>query len=207
MRNLKLFLFTLFLSLNFLIGCSPKKEPAKDEETAVSQIVEEPVKGIIADGIVKASEYESFFSSGNTSISNMAVKEGQIVKKDDILITSANNSIIKCKYNKAVVYKTLVVNNQNVFTGQELIVLGNIESYIIEGYILEEVIKDVKVGAEVTIIPKVDTSKKYFGKVREIYEKAERNEKGEALIKVIITVNNRDDFLKDGYNVGLEINK
>lgn len=206
MRKIKLMVFTLFFTVSVLFGCSTKEKAVQNEEVSTG-IEEEQFKGIMASGIVKSKDYESFFSGDNGVVGSVAVSEGQIIKKDDVLLTLDNNIVMKNNYNKAMVYRVSVVNKQNVSKGQELIVLGNMDSYIVEGYILEEVIKDVKVGEAVTIVPKADILKKYFGKVSEIYGKAERKENGEAMIKVIISIDNSDDFLKDGFNVDLEIDK
>ena len=68
----------------------------------------------------------------------------------------------------------------------------------------EEFIKDVRLGANVEIVPVADKARLYKGKVISISKKAiEQN--GETIIPVEISIENNDSFLLPNFNVDVKI--
>lgn len=88
--------------------------------------------------------------------------------------------------------------------GQSLLNLMDLQSVFIQAEVAEQFIKDVKVGAEVNIIPLADKSRKYKGKVIKIYNKAFQKD-GETNIPLDISFSNDDGFLMPDFNVDIEI--
>ncbi|KGK91932.1 multidrug transporter [Desulfosporosinus sp. HMP52] len=87
---------------------------------------------------------------------------------------------------------------------KKLLSILNKDSVLIEANVAEEFIKDVKIGAEVTISPDADKSRTYNGKVLFIAEKAVLKN-NETTIPVRISIENPDDFLLPEFNVVVKI--
>lgn len=80
----------------------------------------------------------------------------------------------------------------------------NPENLVVKAEVAEEFIKDVRLGAEVTVIPLADKSKEYRGKVAAIAGKAVQKG-GETLVLVDIAIENNDGFLLPDFNVDVFI--
>lgn len=91
--------------------------------------------------------------------------------------------------------------------GRRVMKLSSLEGLVVKADVLEEFIKDVKVGAAVTIRPTADKSKEYTGKVTVIGKMAFQARSGETTVPVEISLDNADDFLLPGFNVELKIHK
>ncbi|MCB8814351.1 HlyD family secretion protein [Desulfosporosinus shakirovi] len=88
---------------------------------------------------------------------------------------------------------------------KKLLSVLNKDSLVVEANVAEEFIKDVKLGAEVTIIPQADKSRTYKGKVLFIADKAVLKN-NETIIPVRISIENPDSFLLPEFNVDVKIN-
>lgn len=89
-------------------------------------------------------------------------------------------------------------------SSKKVLSIMNLDTMVVEANVAEEFIKDVKLGAEVEIIPTADKSKKYKGKVTRISNNA-ITENGETVVPVEISIDNRDGFLIPNFNVDVEI--
>lgn len=89
--------------------------------------------------------------------------------------------------------------------GKRLLSVVNKDSLVIEADVAEEFIKDVKLGAEVTINPQADKTLVYHGKVMAIAETAVQKD-NETIIPVRIAIENPDSFLLPEFNVDVQIN-
>lgn len=89
--------------------------------------------------------------------------------------------------------------------GKRLLSVVNKDSLVIEADVAEEFIKDVKLGAEVTINPQADKALVYHGKVMAIAETAVQKD-DETIIPVRIAIENPDSFLLPEFNVDVQIN-
>lgn len=78
------------------------------------------------------------------------------------------------------------------------------DSLVIKANVSEEFIKDVKVGADVNIIPYADREAVFKGKVKEIQNMA-IDHNGETVIPIIIESTENSPYLKYGYSVDVEV--
>ncbi len=128
---------------------------------------------------------------------------------------------MKAKYNKAFLqgnsivsnYEGAVVKDVKVAEGAvvgdstgALIQLLDTQSYVVRAKVSEEFIKDVKVGADVNIIPYADKEAVIKGKVREIENIAEEDGV-DVVIPIVIEVTGESPYIKYGYSVDVEISK
>lgn len=98
------------------------------------------------------------------------------------------------------------VSGDYIQTNTKLLNLVNLDSLTVEAEVSEDFIKDVKVGAEVDIMPLSDSSKIYKGHVLKIADMGiEKN--GETVIKTQISIDNADEYLKPDFNVDVKISK
>jgi len=93
----------------------------------------------------------------------------------------------------------------DLLSGEEkLLYLANLATLYVEADLNEDFIKDVKVGAQVKIIPLADSARAYQGKVTRIAGMAVKKN-GETIIPVEIAVEDNDGFLQPNYNVDVKI--
>lgn len=78
------------------------------------------------------------------------------------------------------------------------------DSLVVKANVSEEFIKDVKVGADVNIIPYADREAVVKGKVKEIQNMAIDNN-GETVIPIIVEATEESPYLKYGYSVDIEV--
>lgn len=88
---------------------------------------------------------------------------------------------------------------------EKLLSVMNKDSLVVEANVAEEFIKDVKIGADVAIIPQADKSRNYSGKVLFIADKAVLKN-NETIVPVRISIENPDSFLLPEFNVDVKIN-
>lgn len=82
----------------------------------------------------------------------------------------------------------------------------DLDSLIIEAAVAERLIKDVRIGAAVRIIPLADPSRQYQGRVLNISRMAVVKN-GETVFPVVIELVKKDDFLAPNLNVEIKIEK
>ena len=130
-----------------------------------------------------------------SDVKNMKDKLNKSYIKQNDLIADVQNGVV---YDIGYVQGDIVNQNKKVLS------IMNLDSMLIEANVSEEFIKDVKVGAEVTIIPQADKLKNYTGKVISVADKAvQRN--GETNVLVQISIDNKDNFLLPEFNVDVKI--
>ncbi|MCX7711018.1 MAG: HlyD family efflux transporter periplasmic adaptor subunit [Clostridia bacterium] len=130
--------------------------------------------------------------------SEIAVMKDKLSKsyfKDNNIVSDVNNG---------VVYDIGYKQGDNVTKEKKVLSIMDLDSLIIEADVAEEFIKDVKPGAEVTIIPTADKSKNYKGKVTRISDKAVQKN-GETNILVEIVMEDKNDFIMPDFNVDVKI--
>lgn len=113
---------------------------------------------------------------------------------------------IACDLENAVVTGIGYKPGDIVSAQLKVLSLEDLNSLIIEANVDEELIKDVKEGKAVTIIPKSDPSTKLTGKVTRIYNTAITENGGTSVI-VEISIDKNNGKLLPNYNVDVEINK
>jgi multidrug resistance efflux pump len=77
---------------------------------------------------------------------------------------------------------------------------------VVEANIFEEFIKDVEIGAKVTIVPIADKNKKYQGEVIGISAKAVK-QNGDTVVPIQISLVHNDAFLMPNFNVDVFIER
>ncbi|TCL67322.1 CusB/HlyD membrane fusion family barrel-sandwich protein [Hydrogenispora ethanolica] len=89
---------------------------------------------------------------------------------------------------------------------EKLLSIMNLDSLYVTADVAEDFIKDVRLGAAVTIRPTADNTRKYQGKVTSIAQMAV-TQNGETNVAVEISITNPDGFLRPNFNVDVEIAK
>lgn len=117
------------------------------------------------------------------------------IKENDIVSNMEN----------AIVYDLSYESGEAVSPAKKLFSLLDSDSIIVEAYVPEEFIKDIKAGATVAIVPQADKSREYTGKITYIASKA-TSRNGETTVLVQSSIDNNDGFLLPDFNVNLEIN-
>ncbi|OPJ59331.1 efflux RND transporter periplasmic adaptor subunit [Clostridium oryzae] len=121
------------------------------------------------------------------------LKKNNIV--DGILINTMNDGIIS-----DIGYKDGDLLNLQ----QKFMTITDSKSLYIQANVDEEFIKDVKDGADATIIPTFDSSAKLKGEVKKIYNTA-ITQNGQTYVPVTIKIDNNNLKLLPNYNVDVEI--
>jgi multidrug resistance efflux pump len=103
-----------------------------------------------------------------------------------------------------VVYDIGYVQGNRFDVSKKLLSILDLNSIVVQADVAEDFIKDVKLGADVVIIPQMDKTKEYKGKVTSISNKAIKKD-GETDIPVEISIDNKDDFLVADSNVDVII--
>jgi HlyD family secretion protein len=133
--------------------------------------------------------------------------------KDKLNQSFLQGNIIVSDYSNAVVYDVNCAAGYSVGTSdeygnaqQKLLSIMDLGSLYISAAVAEEFIKDVRIGAAVTILPVADNTRKYHGEIIRIADMAVK-ENGETNVAVEISLDNPDGFLRPNFNVDVEIAK
>lgn len=109
-----------------------------------------------------------------------------------------------CPFRYAVVAEVSRRPGAELEAGDLLMVLHDTESLIVEADLPEEFVRDISIGSPSEITPVADPERSYSGTVIEIAGLAVL-ENGENVVKTRISLKNRDGFLREGFNVDVEI--
>ncbi|HWR62095.1 MAG TPA: efflux RND transporter periplasmic adaptor subunit, partial [Clostridia bacterium] len=124
--------------------------------------------------------------------------------KEKIDSSNISGNDIVCDVNNGIVYELGYKAGDIVDSDVKLLSVLDLDTLVVNAEVAEEFIKDVKLGAEVEIIPVADKDRVYNGKVTSISRKAiEQN--GETIIPVEISIDNTDSFLLPNFNVDVKI--
>ena len=88
--------------------------------------------------------------------------------------------------------------------GQRILRFVDLETLQVEADVLEEFIRDVSVGAPVTLVPAADRSRRYSGRVESISDTA-FVVNNETVVPVIISLQNPDELLRPNFNMDVII--
>ena len=105
---------------------------------------------------------------------------------------------------RATVAEVAVGRGDPVGPGRLVLRLVDLESLIVEADVPEEFIRDVRIGAPVTIIPLADTSRQSYGTVRQIAGMAV-NRSGETIVPVQVSIDDDQGYLLPNFNVDVTI--
>lgn len=186
-----------------------------------SQPVAQAAQTVEVFGTVQSTRVRKIVLDTPATVSKVLVKEGQRVKKGDALVElEPNENQVAEKSKKSYLSGNMiisdeddtVVSNIGYVSGERagpakpVLTLSGTRDLIVQANVLEEFIRDVKVGAKVTIIPTADKSRKYTGKVNTVGSSAFR-QNGETTIPVEISIDGSDDFLMIGFSAQVIIDK
>ena len=113
-------------------------------------------------------------------------------------------SAIICPYDRGAVIELEMKAGDRAEPGQRLFRFINLDSLVVEADVLEEFIRDVQVGASVTLVPSADRTRSYEGAVTAISDAA-FVVNNETVVPVTILLTNPDDFLRPNFNVDVFI--
>lgn len=130
-----------------------------------------------------------------SEISNMKSKMNQSFLKE---------GVIECEFDNGIITDMGINKGEVISEESKLFSIVDSQNLIVEADIAEEFYKEVKLGAEATIVTLADKTKKYDGEV--IYISNNMTKKNaESLIVTEVSIKNADDFLFPNLNVELEI--
>ena len=178
-----------------------------------------------AQNIVEANEYQQQLSTENyqQELNQLSTKQSteryqvsiqnERIKQIESNLKSLENKINKpyiidkqivSEFENAAIYDIFYNPGNIVDTTVKAFTIVNLDSLIIEADVVEEFIRDVKVGSSVRIVPIADRAKEYSGKVLYISQMAFTNN-NETEIPIRISIDNIDSFLLPNYNVDVFI--
>ena len=178
-----------------------------------------------AQNIVEANEYQQQLTTENyqqelNQLSTKQSTEGyqvsiqnERIKQIESNLKSLENKINKpyiidkqivSEFENAAIYDIFYNPGNIVDATVKAFTIVNLDSLIIEADVVEEFIRDVKVGSSVRIVPIADRAKEYSGKVLYISQMAFTNN-NETEIPIRISIDNIDSFLLPNYNVDVFI--
>ncbi|NLL05122.1 MAG: HlyD family efflux transporter periplasmic adaptor subunit [Clostridiaceae bacterium] len=126
--------------------------------------------------------------------------------KEKSLKSYIKDNCIVCDFDSGVISDINCKNGDIINQNNGVAYIVNLDKIYIEGDVEEEFIKDVKVGASVAIIPDVDRSIEYTGKVTKIMGMATQKN-GDTTIAIEVEIVGTAEHLSYGYSVDLKISK
>lgn len=178
----------------FLKTVDAKKKNAEDIKYSLDMAMYEKRLGNkdISDSIAiqneKAATVESEISQMKSRLSRGYISENNIVSDIE----------------NGVVYEIGYKPGDSINSSKKVLSIMNMDTMVVKADVAEEFIKDVKLGADVEIVPIADKSKQYKGKVIDISSKAVV-QNGETVVPVEISIDNKDNFLLPNFNVDVSI--
>ena len=115
-------------------------------------------------------------------------------------------NIIQSDLKHGVVYELGYTAGDPVSVEKKVLTIASLDNMVVDADVPEEFIKDVRIGAKVTILPAADNDRKYEGRVIKIANIA-LTQNGETVIPVEISIVNSDGFLRPNFNVDVTIEK
>lgn len=137
----------------------------------------------------------------------LEVLESNLKQQKDQLNKSyiKENKIIS-DYKNGLVQEIVPVAGDSIQPNSKLLTLVNMDSLVVDADVSEDFIKDVKLGAEVDIIPLSDSTKQYKGHVLKIADMGVEKA-GETMVLTEISIDNMDESIKSNFSVDVKISK
>lgn len=150
---------------------------------------------------------EMLTGDSNTDIYEEKVKvlKSTIKLMEDKLNQSfiVKNNIVSDMDN-AIAYGINYANDETIDAEKKVLSLMSYKSLRVEATVPEGFIKDIRLGAKVTVVPLADKSRRYQGKIIFIANNAELVN-GETNVNIQTSIDNNDGFLQQNFNVNIEI--
>ena len=126
----------------------------------------------------------------------------RLVERSHAAYMDANTII--CPFDSAVITEIALSTGTEAESGDLAMVLHDEGSLMVEADLSEEFIRDVDPGDSADVIPIADPERSYSGTVVELAGLA-RLVNGENTVKIRIRLDEQDGFLREGFNVDVEI--
>ena len=134
-----------------------------------------------------------------------AALEGRLQRLEQQLEQSfLEEDVIVNPYDRGAVINLELKAGDRMESGQRLFRFINLDTLVVEADVLEEFIRDVHLGASVTLVPAADRTRSYEGTVTSIADAA-FVVNNETVVPVTISLINADDFLRPNFNVDVFI--
>lgn len=118
--------------------------------------------------------------------------------------TYIKGSQVVSEYENAAIYNISYTPGDKADPSKKAFGIVNLNNLVVEADVVEEFIKDVKIGATVRIVPVADRTREYEGKVIFISQMAFAKN-GETIVPIRISIDNSDSFIMPNYNVDVYI--
>jgi multidrug resistance efflux pump len=184
-----------------------KKKAVEDAKKALEIAKHNKQKEI--DGLQSEMDQKVNRAKGIDSVQLLKEKIDGIESDIKLMKDKLNKDYIKennivSDTDNGVVYDIGYVQGDYTDVSKKMLSIMDTDSIYINADVEEEFIKNVKVGANVTIIPTADKSRKYKGKVVKISGNAVEK-KDETSVSVEIAIEDKDEFLVPNFNVDIKI--
>jgi HlyD family secretion protein len=177
------------------------RDLVKEKEKAVTDI---KLSLAQSDGVTGIGVQSERVAVLEYDLKRMKDKLNQSFLQGNVIVSDYPNAVVY-DINCAAGYSVSGIDNSGS-AQQKLLSIMNLNSLYISADVAEEFIKDVRIGANVTILPVADNTRKYQGKVIRIADMAVK-QNGETNVAVEISLDNLDGFLRPNFNVDVEIAK
>lgn len=186
-----------------------RAKAVKDIEYQISSLKyskQTEIEDLKTDYTQKSAVSSDKLTSSDILADKIALLDQQIkLMKDKLSRAFINNDTIVSEFDNAVVYDISCTSGDVLNPSTKLLTILDLDDLVVEANISEDFIKDVKVGADVKIIPQADKTKSFKGKVVRIADKA-IVKNSETIIPVQIQILDKNTLLMPDFNVDVNIN-
>lgn len=170
---------------------------------------EEEIKQLKAELALIKGETKSSAEPEVTNISMLKAKITLLEEKLAMLRKKLDQDFIRndeiiAPIDNSVVYEIGYAEGDLVTVERKVLSLINLDSLVVKANIPEEFVKDLHLGAEAVITPVADYNRIYHGKVIHRAQVADKAD-GETIVRVEISIEDRDEFLLPHFNVDVKI--
>lgn len=177
---------------------------SKEELDMAKRKVEDAERKVADKHLSKVDDYkldieiqQQRISALESDIKQLKDKLNRSYIKENKIISDIENGLVQ---------ECVRVAGDSIQANTKVLSLVNMDSLVVVADVSEDFIKDIKVGAEVDILPIADSVKQYKGKVLKIADMGiEKN--SETMIQVEISIDSIDEFIKPNFNVDVKISK
>lgn len=160
----------------------------------LQQAIESNEKELESEGELSAIQAERVLQLEN-SLADLENKLNRTYIKGNQIVS---------EYENAAIYNISYTSGDKADPAKKAFGIANLDKLIVEADVVEEFIKDVRIGASVRIVPVADRTREYEGKVIFISQMAFAKN-GETIVPIRISMDNTDSFILPNYNVDVFI--
>ncbi len=136
---------------------------------------------------------------------NIVLLESQLLTlKEKIAASGIKGNEIICDLEHGVVEKINIAAGDRLNAEKQIMSILDLDTLIVQAKVVEDFIKDIKVGSKALINPLANPDQEYEGIVSRISNMAVL-ENGETVVPVEISIAKVDDFLLPNFNINIKI--